>query len=308
MVIKLNYKVIAAVFAAVIIFLAASICIVTARQSPHGGSQAATHLKEGVCVPILMYHEVKYKNPGKDAILPYEFESDLAYLQSEGYKTITMSDLISYVYDGKALPKKPVILSFDDGYLNTYVYVFPMIKKYNAKIVLSVIGKSIDDFTKKPCGNINSSHATWTQIDKMVSSGLVEIQNHTYNMHKITSSRFGCSKRRGESQEHYARALTEDIEKLQTEIKSFTGFTPNTFTYPYGQVSNDSLPVIKSLGFKASLTCNFGMNVITKDREILFGLRRICRSHGVTAKKYIEEAMKTLKFRKDVILTDTCSD
>lgn len=298
MVIKLNYKIMAAVLAAVLLITVTPACVVSVRQTVSNGVQGGLNSGTSAIVPILMYHEVKLTKAGKDVITPYEFESDLKYLKSNGYKTVTMSDLISYVYVGRPLPEKPVVLSFDDGYLNNYVYVFPLLKKYHMKIVLSIIGKNTDDFTYIPDNNIDYSHVTWKQINDMINSGLVEIQNHTYNMHTITKSRFGCAKKSGESQSHYAQVLEDDIGKLQNEIRLFTGYTPSTFTYPYGKVSRDSVPVIKNMGFKASLSCDYGINVISKDPSVLFGLKRICRSHGVTAKKSINDAIKTLKYRK----------
>jgi len=256
-------------------------------------------------LPILMYHEVKYNHTGKDTITPYEFESDLKYLKKNGFTTIGMSDLISYVYDDKPLPKNPIILSFDDGYLNNYYYVYPLLKKYNARIVLSVIGRDTDNFTKSPDKNLDYSHMTWGQINEMIQSGHVDIQNHTYNLHKITCKRYGCQRNKGESLSHYEQILTEDLGKLQQEIQENTGIAPNTFAYPYGQVSEESVPIIKKLGFKASLSCLYGINIITRDKEELYGLRRICRSHGDVVGKVLKDAMKTLKYRRRHRAQDT---
>lgn len=273
------------------------IAVLFAAANPFCGFADTSSGQNPLCLPILMYHEVKYESPGKDSIKPYELESDLRYLQSAGYHTITMKQLIDYVYSGTPLPEKPIILSFDDGYLSTYVYARPLLTKYKARIVLSIIGKSTDDFSQKPSEDI-TAHMTWGQLNEMKDAGLAEIQNHTYNMHKITRRRYGCSKKQGESKENYACALTEDITRMQADVFLHTGMTPTTFTYPYGQVCDDSLPVIKSLGFKAALTCKYGINLITKDPTVLYGLRRICRAHGVTAKKSLDGAMKTLRFRK----------
>ncbi len=70
------------------------------------------------------------------------------------------------------------------------------------KIVLSIIGRYSDESTEVPDNNLNYSHVTWDQINEMKNLGYVEIQNHTYNLLLITQKRFGCQKRRGESQEH----------------------------------------------------------------------------------------------------------
>ncbi len=263
-----------------------------------GDLSVAQAKADGVIVPIFMYHEVKPSKTRKDVITPYEFESDIKYLNGCGYTAITMTELIDYV-DGKGtLPEKPIIITFDDGYYNNYVYVYPILKKYNVKIVFSIIGKNTDDFTEYPSENIDYSHATWPQIDEMLSSGLVELQNHTYNLHSISKKRFGCRINKGETAVHYEKVLTDDIGKLQDEILLHTGKAPNTFTYPYGKVSKESYPVIKKLGFRASLTCDYGVNIITKDSEVLYNLKRVCRVHGVPIKTGLKEVMKTLKYRE----------
>ncbi|HWT75413.1 MAG TPA: polysaccharide deacetylase family protein [Mobilitalea sp.] len=252
-----------------------------------------------VYVPILMYHQVKGTNLGKDVISPYEFECDLKFLKDNNYNTITMSQLVDYVYNDVDLPENPIILSFDDGYLNTYKNVYPLLKKYNMKIVLSIVGKSTDDFSRVVDTNINYAHMTWDQIKEVQESGLVEIQNHSYNMHKVRNGRYGCSQMLNESFTDYEQFLMEDVNQLQDRIYTNTESTPNTFTYPYGKYNDNTNLILKELGFKATLSCRFGVNVIDKDPESLFELKRICRSHNRSVGKLIKEAMETLKYSKD---------
>ena len=247
---------------------------------------------EGIKVPIIMYHQVKTCKTGKDVITPWEFESDLKYLKENSYTTITMTDLINYVDNAQDLPEKPIILSFDDGYYNNFVYVYPLLQKYNAKIVLSLIGTSTDKFSEVSDINIDYSHVTWDQINEMIASGLVEVQNHTYNLHKVSYKRYGCKRNAGESLEQYEQVLVSDIEKLQEEITARTGTTPNTFNYPYGRYCDESEGIIKKLGFKASLTCDYGVNKICRGNSNLFGLKRICREHGTPISKLLKSISK----------------
>ncbi|SET61906.1 polysaccharide deacetylase family protein [Lacrimispora sphenoides] len=253
---------------------------------------------DGILVPIIMYHQVKNSGFGNDVISPNEFESDLKYLKENHYNTITMTQLIEYVHDKKELPPNPVILSFDDGYLSTYLNVYPLVKEYNMKIVLSVIGKSVDDFSKVCDENIEYSHVTWDEIKEMQQSGLVEIQSHSYNLHKISKGRYGCCQLDNESLENYEEFLSNDLNKLQEEILSVTGSSPNTFTYPYGRYNDKIETIIKKLGFKATLTCKFGVNVIDNDPDTLYSLKRIRRAHNQSIQKMLKEGMETVKSNK----------
>ena len=253
---------------------------------------------DGIIVPIIMYHQVKDSGFGNDVISPAEFESDLKYLKENHYNTITMTQLIDYVYDKKELPQNPVILSFDDGYLSTYLNVYPLLKEYNMKIVLSIIGKSVDEFSKVRDENVNYSHITWDDVKEMQQSGLVEIQSHTYNLHKISKERYGCSQMANESLEHYEEFIANDINMLQEKIMAVTGNSPNSFTFPYGRYNEKLENIIKKQGFKATLTCKFGVNVIKNDPNTLYSLKRIRRAHNQSIKKMLKEGMATVKLNK----------
>lgn len=251
--------------------------------------------EESYELPILMYHQVKHKNSGKDAIQPWELEADLQYLAEEGYTTVTMADILSYVDEGKPLPEKAVMLTFDDGYWNNYLYVLPLLKEYNAKIVLSVIGKDTDDFTQYHSTNVDHAKMTWDQIAEMAESGLVELQHHTYNLHDNTGFRVGCARGRGESDEDYIRVLTEDTLRLQEDIHRRTGHSPTTLTYPYGKSSPLTDSILAELGFRATLSCDYGVNRITRDPDCLWQLKRICRAHGHSAEELLPPALETVK-------------
>lgn len=246
-------------------------------------------------VPIIMYHHVKSSQPGKDSITQSEFEDDLKYLQKNNYNTITMQDLIDYVYNDGELPENPIILSFDDGLLSTYLNVYPLLQQYNMKVVLSILGLSSEKFSKTVDININYSHATWDQLNEMQASGLVEIQNHSYDMHNTTNGRYGSSQKKNESFEAYETYLTEDITLFNEKVNLALKTIPNTFTYPYGKYNDNSETILKDLGFKATLTCNFGINVISKDKDCLYELKRICRAHNQSIEKVLTEGMKTIK-------------
>lgn len=177
------------------LILALAMISVFAEFSALDGSRPALSpvaADDGIFLPIIMYHEIKTFKLGKDVITPYEFESDLIYLRDSGCHTITMTELIEFAKGTGELPENPVMLTFDDGYLSTYEYAFPLIQKYDVKIVLSVVGRGLDDFTEFPNDNIDYSCVTWDQLDEMARSGYVEVQNHTYNLHAINSIRVGC--------------------------------------------------------------------------------------------------------------------
>jgi peptidoglycan/xylan/chitin deacetylase (PgdA/CDA1 family) len=242
-------------------------------------------------VPIIMYHSVLKSRSGDYIIHPDVLEKDLLYIQEKGYTTITISDLIDYVYNNTPLPQKPIIITFDDGHYNNLGYAVPILKKYNMKAVISIIGKYTDDFSKTDEANLNYGHLRWKDIIELINDGTIEFQNHTYNLHTI-NSRKGAAKKSNESLEEYASLLSTDILKLQEEFKNNANYTPTAFTYPYGAISKESIPIIKQLGFKASLSCLAGVNHITKNPDCLYGLKRNNRPSGISTENFFKKILK----------------
>ncbi len=254
--------------------------------------------RESVKLPILMYHGL-LKDPAMQnsyVISPNLFEQDLLYLKKQGYTTILISDLIAFVEDGVSLPEKPVLLTFDDGYYNNYYYGFPLLQKYKMKAVISIIGKETDRYSRLNEDHATYSNLTWKQAAEMVKSGLVEIQNHTYASHGNTGGRKGTMKLPGESEAEYARYFEKDLMTLQKKIKDAVGTVPAAFTYPFGAVSESSLKLVKELGFKASLGCEEGINLIQKgDPDSLFQLKRYLRTPEKSAPDFFQKIQKDME-------------
>ena len=203
-----------------------------------------------------------------------------------------MSELIDYVYKGKNLPLKPIILTFDDGYFNNYYYAYPLLKKYNQKAVISIIGKETDFYSLIKEDNAYYSHITWAQLNEMLISGLVEVQNHTYDLHSMEQGRKGCTELDKENYDDYKHFLENDLGMLQRTIKDHTGFVPNTITYPFGQYSEFSEKVIKAMGFKASLTCAERINTIEKNPDCLYKLGRFLRPPNVSSEDFFNSILQ----------------
>ena len=242
-------------------------------------------------VPILMYHAIceSPSKAGKFVITKNAFEDDLKYLKKAGYNTISFSELTDFVENNVPLPENPIMLTFDDGYYNNYCYAYPLLKEYNAKAVISIIGKYTDLYSETPEENPNYSHITWEQAREMCDSGLVEIQNHSYNSHTTDQGRNGTKKKSGESIAAYTEYIYSDIGKLQEEINRNLGYTPTVFAYPFGSVSKASYDILKGMGFKATLSCAEKVNEIHMgDSEDLYMLGRFLRTNKRSAENILK--------------------
>lgn len=255
---------------------------------------ASIEKEKGIRLPIIMYHSLlkEEARSGKYTITPDTLRQDLEYIKSKGYTTITMTDLINYEYNEQPLPEKPIIITFDDGYYNNFGYAIPILKEYNMKAVISIVGEYTDRYSKSGEANLNYGYMRWEDIRSAMEDGTIEFQNHTYNLHSNNNGRNGAAKKKGESSEEYKKILTADLMKLQDEFKENTNYVPNTFTYSFGSISKESEDIIKELGFKASLSCSSGVNFITKDENCLFLLKRNNRTAGVTTEKFFQKILE----------------
>ncbi len=248
----------------------------------------AAAVPRGVDVPVVMYHALLKDEArhGNYVISPAEFENDLQYLKKHGYTTVLVADLIAYTRGEGELPEKPILLTFDDGYYNNYLYAFEIAKRYQCKFVISPIGFWADWYTETGEENAYYTHATWGQLREMADSGLVEVQNHSYDLHK---SGMGVKKVPGESEEQYRKRLTEDVTLAQETIEAHLGKRPTAFFYPFGAMSRTTPGLIREMGFAATFTCEEHVSCITRDPGSLYGLGRYLRVSGVSSERFFME-------------------
>jgi peptidoglycan/xylan/chitin deacetylase (PgdA/CDA1 family) len=155
-------------------------------------------------IPVIYYHSVApEKNPGwfrgyLTLELKY-FEEHLKYFKRNGYELIFVKDLIKP--DIKKSKKKLAAISFDDGYLDNYIYVFPLLKKYNVKATVfvnpsyvdkrDIIRDTLEDYWygKRSLMEINKwGFLSWEEMRIMEESSLVDIQSHTLTHNKYVVS------------------------------------------------------------------------------------------------------------------------
>lgn len=245
--------------------------------------------QEGVEVPVVMYHSMlkDESQHGKYVVSPAEFEQDLIWLKKHGYTTVSTADLIAYTQGG-SLPEKPVMLTFDDGYYNNYLYAYPIAKQYGCKFLLSPIGRYADEYSGTGEANAYYTHATWDQLREMTGSGLVELGNHSYNLHDAKQAR-GVERRPGEGDEAYRARITADLTQAQEAFRRELGEAPKTFVYPFGAMSEGVGEIIRELGFEVTFTCREKTSKVTREKESLYGLGRYLRPSGVSSGEFFRK-------------------
>ncbi|MDR1262643.1 MAG: polysaccharide deacetylase family protein [Oscillospiraceae bacterium] len=254
--------------------------VVTARTR---NTVAADASKASVRLPIIMYHSVVpdgVRGKNDYQITETQFSRDLDYLAARGYNTVVIADLIRYA-DGESLADNPVMLTFDDGHLNNLTIALPQMEQRGMRGVFSVCGVFIERAERECDPSPAYSYMTWDDVREAASSGVVEIQNHSYNLHG-DKGRKGFTRRSGETMAAFQSSLIEDVSKMQQLLRLNAGVEAACFTYPYGFLYQDSWEMLRDLGFQAAMTCRERVNYLPQNPEALYHLDRFNRS-GLTS-------------------------
>ena len=258
-------------------------------------TQTAAAAGETVLLPVAMYHSVTDEGTSPDTyvISPSRLEKDLQYLSQHGFETVTIADLIAYVQQGEPLPKKPVMLTFDDGYYNNYKYAYPLLKKYRMKAILSPVGSLTEQFTETddPKEHETWSYCTGKELKEMADSGVIELQNHSYDFHEL-SGRKGCLRKNGESQAAYRKLFLEDTQRAQQIFVSLDIPKPTCYTYPYGARNQETDALVTACGFAASFGCEEGIQTIRRSADCLTNMRRYNRDGRLTAEQFWKKLLE----------------
>lgn len=256
-------------------------------------SVLSTDVTDSVSLPIVMYHSVLKDTElsGKYVITPNTLVQDIEYLRNNGYTFISADELINFVDNAGELPEKPVMLTFDDGFYNNYGYVKPILEKFGAKAIISVVGSYTDEYSESNITNMTYGYMRWAEIYDMFLSSRIEIANHSYDFHSNTNGRNGSKRNKNEDIETYKSVFYEDTKKAQDRFLTKTGFVPIIYTYPFGAYSEETTDILKDMGFRMSLTCNEGMNYITKEPDSLFLLKRYNRPSDISTDEFFSNML-----------------
>ncbi len=204
-------------------------------------------------VPILMYHHIADAPAGADAVRrdlsvsPAMFARQIEYLRSNGYHTISLADLVERLRDNRALPSKPIVLTFDDGYDDNYTTAFPLLLKAGFSGAFFII----TDFVGQ------RGYARWDQIAEMARGGMgIEAHGRTHPDLSVAS----------------AADVTWQVAGSRAAIETRLGTTVRFYCYPSGRYTAQTISILRANGYTAAVTTAYGA---THTSVGLFELARV---------------------------------
>ncbi|MBI4683241.1 MAG: polysaccharide deacetylase family protein [Nitrospirae bacterium] len=215
-------------------------------------------------IPVVMYHHVSPADRELN-VYPELFEDHLRTLSKKGWKTLSGDEFLFYIENPEDRPEKCVLLTFDDGFADNYVYAYPILKKYNMKAMLFIATDFIEDADLNRDSFVPLSHndawklafterrseamCTWREIREMDKSGAFDIQSHglSHNTpYYITDKQYEVLK---EDLAGGKRVLEERLSKKIFHL-----------AWPKGHYDKEGLRIAEELGYRALYTTDRGTN------------------------------------------------
>jgi peptidoglycan/xylan/chitin deacetylase (PgdA/CDA1 family) len=206
-------------------------------------------------IPILMYHHV---SPDRE-ITPAGFERQLRWLLDQGYRSLSMAELTAIIQGRSAEGQPGFVVTFDDGYLDNWVYAFPILQKLGVKAVLYLVTDRVENHAA-PRTSIHlidtksrereaGGFISWAEARAMAASGLIEIGSHTHTHRNFV---------RTQLYENLEQELAQSRALIETELKKPCVH----LAWPWGDYEAAWWPSVKRTGYETAMTTQAGANTV----------------------------------------------
>jgi peptidoglycan/xylan/chitin deacetylase (PgdA/CDA1 family) len=163
-----------------------------------------------VTVPILLYHSISSDSStnSRYAVSMTDFKDQMEQLRYWGYSSITIKDLVDHINKGHPLPRRPIVVSFDDGYLDVFDNAFPIMERYGFTGTVYIVAN-----------RLNSDG--FLQVEE-----LQELLNHGWEVgsHGMTHTEL--------TQNH--ALVRNEVLQSRLDIENALGMKVFSFAYPFG--------------------------------------------------------------------------
>jgi peptidoglycan/xylan/chitin deacetylase (PgdA/CDA1 family) len=212
-------------------------------------------------VRVLMYHKFSTELNDFLTVTIAQFEAQLAYLKSENYQFITAQNLLDFYINNKPLPSKPLLLTFDDGYVNNLELAYPILKKYDAKATIFIPTSFVGKTNKWDNGN----------------DGIMSLEQ----LKSLDPSVFELALHSHEHRNYADLSVAEIASDVARNVAFFKqnnlNYTP-VFAYPYGGRPENEIKIgmiyaFNTFGIKAAF--RIGNRVNSLKIKYLYELNRI---------------------------------
>ncbi len=235
------------------------------------------YINKAESIPVLMYHHIlpqedmtQYGWNNNSAVISLEnFTEQMKYLYDNNYHTATLDELEKFLKGEILLPKKTVVITFDDGYQSNVVNAYPVMKQYGHRGIIFIIGKSSD----RPQAAYTPQNTSKISVETMDDyTDVFEYGSHTYDMHEMENGKTRI--------EYYTQDQIKEDLLLNKAL-----FPNDTIAYPHGRYNDNVLNALKELDFKLGFTIKKGY---TNKGTSIYEIPRINIGPEISLDKYIQ--------------------
>lgn len=224
----------------------------------------------GQPLPVLMYHHVSPK-PGLVTCSPENFRAQMQWLADNGWRTLSTAAFAEALASGE-IPKKSVLVTFDDGYLDNWVYAHPVLEEFGLRATIFLITGWIGDGPLRPHagqtgepdvpthkqamaaatdGRLDGAFLRWSEVEAMRAAGTVDFHSHTH-----THTRWD---RRIAEQAARDAALADDLAASRAALTARLGEASPHLCWPQGYFDAAYQRVAQANGFTHLYTTEHGV-------------------------------------------------
>lgn len=213
-------------------------------------------------IPILNYHSISEggtKSFKKFTLSQKKFIQHMRYIEEKGYTPITISDYARRVRVQESLPRKTVIITFDDGFADFYRMAFPILQEFHFVASLYVVTNDIGGTSRwlKLEGEENREMLTWSQLFEIQKAG-IECGSHSNTHIHLDTAR--------------PESAYQEISRSKMILEQKLGTPVSTIAYPYGHYTRHVRQMVIDAGYTAACAVR---NLMSHTKDDLFGLARI---------------------------------
>lgn len=188
-----------------------------------------------IAIPILLYHHITEANVSNSySVSKANFKNQLEYLSLNGYQTISINSLVKAIMVGAELPRKPVILTFDDGNQNVYQNAFSLMKDKGFFGMVLIIASRINA----------EGFLSVQQLMELSSAGW-EIGSHGMRHVDLVKE---------------PQVLRDEIGNSKKFIENALHLHVSVFAYPYGKADHVTMDWVKQIGYTSALGLGISNN------------------------------------------------
>ena len=210
-------------------------------------------------VPILMYHSV-----GGDSdpltVAPEELDAQLDFLESAGFNTVTLREVLD-AQDGGKLPRHAVVLTFDDGYVDASTKVLPRLLQRGQKATFFIVSGFCAQDAATRVTKWQKQFLTWPEVRALADAGM-EIGSHTVSHRKLS--------------EMHRDELRAEIEHSRAALQAYVGQRIDFFAYPFNEQRQWVRRAVERAGYRGAVVGAHG-------NTDPFTLQRLTMHRGISA-------------------------